>query len=102
MDVLELTLAIICLGLTTLGFLRNQPLLLIMAGLSWLALGFLMGDLAPNDAMETAFIFIGVGLSLVCFIWPLTIWLKGRDRLSPEERDYEDYKRKVQDTIYRR
>jgi len=103
METLELTVAIICISLTALGFLRNQPLMLIMAGIGWVALGFMLGDAAAQPELSTALTFLGIGLSLICFLWPLTMWVRERrDRLSPEDQDYEDYRRKIEDTIRRR
>jgi len=102
MDSIELAVAIVCLGITALGFLRSQPLLLIMAGIGWIALGVMLGDAVAQAELSTALTFLGVGLALVCFVWPLTIWLKGRDRRSPADKDYEDYKRKVTDITQRR
>lgn len=98
----ELTVAIVCISITALGFLRSMPLLLIMAGIGWVALGFMLGDAAPQPELSTALAFLGIGLALICFLWPLTYWVRERrSRETPEERDYNDYREKVRD-IYRR
>lgn len=98
METIELTVAIICVSLTFLGFMRNQPLMLIMAGIGWVALGFMLGDAVAQPELSTALTFLGIGLSLVCFLWPLTYWVRERrSRPSAEQRDYDDYRRKIGD-----
>jgi len=103
MDTLELTLGIVCLGLTIYGIHKDQVLLLMVAGIGWVALGFLLGDAVIDPATGVAVRAVGIGMSLVCFVQPLVVWLRKRSALgSPEERDYESYKRKVLDVTQRR
>lgn len=103
MDTLDLTLGMICLGLTIFGFLKDQGSLLIMAGIGWLALGLLLGDAATDPAIGLAVGSVGVGMSLVCFIQPLVAWQRKRvGRLSPEDQDYEEHRRKIEDITRRR
>ena len=103
METLELTVALICISLTALGFIRSQPLILIMAGIGWVTLGFMLGEATDSPALGTALTVLGVGLALICFLWPLTYWVRERrGRPSIEERDYEDHRRKVEDITRRR
>jgi len=75
-------LIIIGLGLTTAGFVFQRAWLLIAAALGWLGLTFL-GFLERADwNMGTLFIWLGIGLGLVCMV--SAIWMAYRARPEPE------------------
>ena len=75
-------LIIIGLGLTTAGFVLQRAWLLIGGGLGWLGLTFL-GFLERADwNMGNLFIWLGIGLGIVCMF--SAIWLAYRARPEPE------------------
>ena len=75
-------LIIVGLGLTTAGFVFQRAWLLIAAMLGWLGLTFL-GFLERADwNMATLFIWLGIGLGLVCMV--SAIWMAYRARPEPE------------------
>lgn len=86
---------IICIGALAVGFAFRQPLILICAGIGWVVFGALMFTSSPGDFGTPLFV-LGLAFALVCFVWPLVIWMRSRTRASsPEERDYETYKQQV-------
>lgn len=95
-----ITLAL-SLVVMTIGFVLKQALLLICAGLGWLVFGVLIYTSASSQ--NVALFVLGLALALVCFIWPISIWMRTRTgRLSPEERDQAEYKQQVLDKTRRR
>ena len=91
---IALVVGIICLGATALGFVIKQPLILLCAGIGWTILGAMLYD------TNTAIMILCICFALVCFVWPLTIFLRERrSRPSPEDEDYESYRQKVIKTI---
>ena len=75
-------LIIVGLGLTTAGFVFQRSWLLIAAMLGWLGMTFL-GFLNRLDwNMATLFIWLGIGLALLCIL--SSIWMAYRARPEPE------------------
>ena len=75
-------LIIVGLGLTTAGFVFQRAWLLIAAALGWLGLTFL-GFLERADwNMSNLFIWLGIGLGLLCML--SAIWMAYRARPEPE------------------
>ena len=99
-----LAIGIICLGLMIAGFILKQAMLLLAAGLGWIMFGFLMySKVFENPFINQALLILGLALALVCFVSTLTIYMHSRPtRVSPEERDYQDYRRKVIEATRRR
>lgn len=86
---------IICIGALAAGFAFKQPLILICAGIGWVVFGALMFTSGPGDFGTPLFV-LGLAFALVCFVWPLVIWMRTRTRrITPEERDYETYRQQV-------
>lgn len=75
-------LIIVGLGLTVAGFVFQRTWLLIAAGLAWLGLTFLGFLERGNWAMGNLFIWMGIGLGLVCMM--SAIWLSYKARPAPE------------------
>lgn len=95
-------LIIIGLGLTTAGFVFQRAWLLIAAGLGWLGLTFLGFLERANWNMGNLFIWLGIGLGLVCMM--SAIWMAYRARPEPEvvvppdeqyEKDMEDIRQEA-------
>ena len=75
-------LIIIGLGLTTAGYVFGKAWLLIAAAIGWLGLTFL-GFLERGDwNMGNLFIWLGIGLGLVCMM--SAIWMAYKARPEPE------------------
>jgi len=102
--VTALVIGIICLGLTIAGFVLKNPLLLLSAGIGWIIFGILLYEKAfENQAMNQAVLALGLVLALVSFVSSLTVFMRGRPaKQSLEERDYEEYKRRVIEATRRR
>ena len=75
-------LIIIGLGLTTAGYVFQRAWLLIAAALGWLGLTFLGFLERAEWNMATLFIWVGIGLGLVCMV--SAIWMAYRARPEPE------------------
>jgi len=99
-----LVIGIVCLGLMIAGFVLKQAMLLLAAGLGWIMFGFLMySKVFENAFMNEALLTLGLALALVSFVSTLTIYMRSRPpKISPEEADYQNYRRKVLEATRRR
>ena len=101
--VTALIIGIICLGLMIAGYVIKNPWLLFSSGLGWILFGFIMySKVFENPFLNQGLLILGFALAILCFISTIPIFTGMRPtRISPEERDYQEYRRKVIDVTRR-
>jgi hypothetical protein len=94
-------IGIISLGAMIAGFALSQLLILICAGIGWVAFGFLIYNTAPSN-LGAALLILGIAFALVCFVWPLALAVRRRrGRPSYEDQDYKNYEEQVRNITRR-
>ena len=90
-----IALVILGVAFTTAGFVFSRAWLLIMAAIWWAgvtAWGFLARtNWTAGSLLANAFIWAGIGATLVCFLSAIWMGYRSRPERPPEESDEERY-----------
>ena len=100
---MEIAIAVITLGLTTLGFYFKSALMFLVSVIAWICFAFYMfNQVFANAALNTAFLLLGGAMAIITAVLALNTFMsRGKGQLS-EDAEYEAYKKEVMKATRRR
>lgn len=92
-----IVLAIVGLGLLTVGLVFSKPWATIAAGLAWLGFAFLGFIESATWSLAVLFQWLGIGLGLVCMLASISVIRSNRPPVEPELPPDEAYEKELED-----